>query len=416
LSTVSKAGEPGFEPRLTDPESVVLPLHYSPIKNLNATGHLNLHPTGQYCKKIRGRLFYFGKNKQLALKKYLESATKLHTSTKNSNNVTNEYICLKDLCNLYLDYQHDKTKAETLTKRYYADQIKSLQHFVKFIGPHKNVCDIRTIDLQVYKNNLMKKYHSAASVNLGIAIMKAMFNWAFKNDLVDKIPKINVVNKLKTARVERLVFTPEQIHNLLDVSVGDMKTMILLGLNCGFGSTDCALLSWSDIDWQNERVKLPRSKTGIYRNLKLWPETINALKALPKRGTKVFYTNKGNLWVRIIETHDDNGVVKYSRVDSVSTEFSKLLKKAGIKTEKGVGFYTLRRTAATMAARSGDPFAVQKLLGHADLKMATVYVQDVSEQTDRVINNMRKLIIQDGSLPAADSSADLTGRVSPEGT
>jgi integrase len=33
-------------------------------------------------------------------------------------------------------------------------------------------------------------------------------------------------------------------------------------------------------------------------------------------------------------------------------------------------FYTLRRTAATIAARSGDPFAVQRLLGHADLQMA----------------------------------------------
>jgi len=42
-------------------------------------------------------------------------------------------------------------------------------------------------------------------------------------------------------------------------------------------------------------------------------------------------------------------------------------------------------TAATVAARSGDPFAVQRLLGHVDLKMATRYVQDVSEQTDRVI-------------------------------
>ena len=26
-----KTGEQGFEPRLTDPESVVLPLHYSPV-------------------------------------------------------------------------------------------------------------------------------------------------------------------------------------------------------------------------------------------------------------------------------------------------------------------------------------------------------------------------------------------------
>jgi len=58
------------------------------------------------------------------------------------------------------------------------------------------------------------------------------------------------------------------------------------------------------------------------------------------------------------------------------------MKKIGIKAPKGTGFYTLRRTAATIAARSGDPFAVQKLLGHVDLTMTTRYVQDVSEQTD----------------------------------
>ena len=89
--------------------------------------------------------------------------------------------------------------------------------------------------------------------------------------------------------------------------------------------------------------------------------------------------------------------MKYTKDNALSKEFSKLIKKAGIKTVKGVGFYTLRRTAATLAAKSGDSFAVQRLLGHADLKMATTYVQDVSEQTDRVINNSRKLIIQGDS-------------------
>jgi len=67
---------------------------------------------------------------------------------------------------------------------------------------------------------------------------------------------------------------------------------------------------------------------------------------------------------------------------------------AGFWAPKGTGFYTLQRTAATIAARSGDPFAVQRLLGHANLKMATRYVQDVSKQTDRVIENSREYVIQ----------------------
>jgi len=65
-----------------------------------------------------------------------------------------------------------------------------------------------------------------------------------------------------------------------------------------------------------------------------------------------------------------------------------------IHVPKGTGFYALRRTAATMAARSQDPFAVQRLLRHVDLTMATRYVQDVSEQTDRVIENSREYLIQ----------------------
>ncbi len=90
---------------------------------------------------------------------------------------------------------------------------------------------------------------------------------------------------------------------------------------------------------------------------------------------------------------DGNGDSKYISKNSITPKFSRLMKKAGLKVPKGTGFYTLRRTAATVAARSGDPFAVQRLLGHADLQMATRYVQDVSKQTDRVIKNSRKYMI-----------------------
>jgi integrase len=62
-----------------------------------------------------------------------------------------------------------------------------------------------------------------------------------------------------------------------------------------------------------------------------------------------------------------NGNGKYITPNSITAKFSRLIKKSGLKVPNGTGFYTLRRTAATIAARSGDPFAVQRLLGHADL-------------------------------------------------
>jgi integrase len=172
-----------------------------------------------------------------------------------------------------------------------------------------------------------------------------------------------------------------------------MRAMVWFGLNCGFGCTDCAQLKWKDLDFKNNRVRLARNKTGIPRNLPLWPETIQALKKVSKSGGLVFYTSKGQPWIRIMIKVQDDGQIKYADVNSITPKFSKLMKKAGIQAPKGTGFYTLRRTAATIAARSGDPFAVQRLLGHADLQMATRYVQDVSEQTDRVIERSRRYIV-----------------------
>ena len=143
------------------------------------------------------------------------------------------------------------------------------------------------------------------------------------------------------------------------------------------------------MDLVNGRVTFPRGKTGIPRDLPLWSETIDSLRAIPKKGKLVFYTTRGNPFVRNVLKTDANAQEKYCVLNTISTKFARLIKKAGLDVPKGTGFYSLRRTAATLAARSGDPFAVQRLLGHANLLMATRYVQDVSKQTDEVIQMTR---------------------------
>ncbi len=74
----------------------------------------------------------------------------------------------------------------------------------------------------------------------------------------------------------------------------------------------------------------------------LWPETVQALRVLPEKEELVFYTAKGNpkVWVR-------------KTVDKFGNESS-------------------------TKENAGDSFAVQKLLGPTDVKMATTYVQNGS--------------------------------------
>ncbi|MHC4158209.1 MAG: tyrosine-type recombinase/integrase [Planctomycetota bacterium] len=359
---------------------------------------LTLHPTGQYCKKIKGKIYYFGADRKRALERYLDQATYLHGGRNLIQKASNGNMTLKELCDVYLQYQHSKVIANDLTARHHNDQISSLNKLMAFLGPDRKIKSISTLDLQNYKRRLQKHYGSVCRLNLHISIMKAMFHWARKNDVLENIPNIDAISRRKIIHQERFTFNSEQIAKLLSVADLKMRAMIWLGLNCGFGCTDCALLKWKDLDLENNRVKLARNKTGVARNLPLWLETVEALEKVPKTGKLVFYTSRGNPYIQMLVKTDGNGNGKYTALNAITTKFSRLIKKSGLDVPKGTGFYTLRRTAATIAARSGDPFAVQRLLGHADLQMATRYVQDVSKQTDRVIENSRKYVIQVGQI------------------
>ncbi len=303
-------------------------------------------------------------------------------------------MTLKQLCDMYLKYQYSKLQANNLTARHHNDQIDSLNKLMSFLGHSRKIKSISTLDLQNYKRKLQKSYGSVCRLNLHISIMKALFHWARKNDILANIPNIDAISRGKIVHQERFTFNSEQITKLLSAADVKMRAMVWLGLNCGFGCTDCSELKWTDLDLVNARVKLPRRKTGISRDLPLWPETVEALEKIQRIGKLVFYTSRGNSYIQTLLKNDGNGNGKYTTLNTITTKFSRLIKKSGLDVPKGTGFYALRRTAATIAARSGDPFAVQRLLGHADLQMATRYVQDVSQQTDRVVNNSRMYICQ----------------------
>ena len=355
---------------------------------------LTFHPTGQYCKKIKGKMYYFGSDKKQALERYLGQATYLHGGQNNLQKPTDDNMTLRQLCDMYLKYQYSKLQANDLTARHHNDQIESLNKLMAFLGQARKIKSISTLDLQNYKRRIQKSHVSVCRLNLHISIMKALFHWARKNDVLANIPNIDAVSRGKIVHQEKFTFDPEQINKLLFAADVKMRPIIWLGLNCGFGCTDCSELKWADLDLVNGRAKLPRRKTGILRDLPLWPETVESLEKISRTGKLVFYTSRGNPYIQTLLKSDGNGNGKYTTINTITTKFSRLMKKSGLDVPKGMGFYSLRRTAATFAARSGDPFAVQRLLGHADLQMATRYVQDVSAQTDRVIENSRKYMTQ----------------------
>ena len=95
---------------------------------------LTLHPTGQYCRKIKGKIRYFGTDKKKVLERYLAQATYLHGAQSLIQKASNDKMTLKQLCDLYLQYQHSRVLAGALTPKHYNDHIDSLGRLMSFLG------------------------------------------------------------------------------------------------------------------------------------------------------------------------------------------------------------------------------------------------------------------------------------------
>jgi integrase len=349
------------------------------------------HRNGQWCKRIRGKLYYFGTNKQEALRRYYEESTALHSGRGHSEGQPSrqpDTMTLRDLCNSYIHHQRTRAAAGKIRLRQSIEPEGRLKTFVQFLGPDRLVSTIKAIDLENYQAARVEAGKAPTTINNDLAPVKALFNWAVKMELIDKGPNCAAIERVPVPEVDRPIFSPDEFERLFDLANTQMKAMLLLGLNCGLGCTDCAELEWKHLDLVGGRMDYPRPKTGVDRNLKLWHRTIQALKAIPVRGDYVFYTKAGNQWGwRVSGKYDDKPLTR---------AFKRLMKRVGIPQKRGMGFYTLRRTAATIAAQTGDVFAVQSILGHKDLKMASRYVQraKLTPQSDRAIEHMQTWLEQ----------------------
>lgn len=154
-----------------------------------------LHKTCQYCKKIKSKFYYFGSDKKVSLNRYLEQASYLHAGKQQYLN-DKKNLSIKTLWNLYLDHQESRASIGEIKLRHLYDQISLLQDFVRFIRLNRSVSDISTVDFQNYRKKLIKDGRSANAINNRIAVVKAMYNWALDNEVIDSAPRLNAVKKV----------------------------------------------------------------------------------------------------------------------------------------------------------------------------------------------------------------------------
>jgi integrase len=341
------------------------------------------HAAGVWAKKIRGRLVYFGpwSDPDGALMKYLEQKDALHAGRTPRPDPNT--LAVKNVANSFLIAKQEAVEVGELSPRTWADYRSIMEMLVGGLGKSRLVAHLAPSDFAALKNKLAARNgpHRMCTI---VQVIRSAFKHAYDSDLLDRPvrfgPSFKRTSK-KTLRLHRArqgakLFTADEIRRLLEAAGPTMQAMILLGVNCGFGNTDCGRLPLYAVDLEAGMIDFPRPKTGISRRCALWPESVAALReALAARPAPkdaadaglVFITKYGGGWAK-----DDNA-------GPLTQAMGKLLRALQINGRKGLGFYTLRHTFRTVADEAKDQPAADYIMGHEVPHMSAVYRETISD-------------------------------------
>ncbi len=174
--------------------------------------------------------------------------------------------------------------------------------------------------------------------------------------------RVPVVKKPRNTRVEAL--RPEEVERLVAAARDPLDLLIVaLLFETGLRAQEAVSLRLRDIDPARREIRVRNAKYGEERTVYYGALTQQALEAWLARNPGL--------------GPDDNLLgISYS---ALYKRLKTLAKRAGIDPRK-VRPHVLRHTFATEALRRGIPLpAVQRLLGHHDIKVTQIYLHLLDE-------------------------------------
>jgi integrase len=360
-------------------------------KKPNKNFPLFAHANGQWCKKVKGRLHYFGPwdDHNAALDRWLLKKDDLIAGRKPKSRAKSEQNTLDQSVQSYLAFIDQKVQRGERSERWLEDLKMSMKLFLDVVGRHwaldsldaddfaavaKRAWEVRT---KVGKK-IVTRRASPLTSQKHIHRIRGFFNWCKKQGFISDVPTYGagfdppdkaVINRHRNSKDQRY-FSRSEVRGLLRESKSDprMYAAILLAINTGCQNEDIATLQVKHLDLRGGWYVQPRSKKGTKRRAKIWSRTVKALRVLLEgrevaQDDLVFISNDGGSW------HGRN---------CLSKEFCKLKTKAGITTP-GAGFQWLRHSFITEASQGGDLLAVQLACGHADRSITQNYIHSIND-------------------------------------
>jgi integrase len=362
---------------------------------------------GRYCKWINGRMVYFGRDERLARAMLLDLVRRQTLGHLEPD----QQVPLHELADHYHAACQLRISDGTMQARTLDDYTGAIREFLRSVGRTRLVSSLGADDFSLFRSALARRLGCYA-LDRNIVSIRRMFRWAAENRVIDREPIYGSGFRVSSRADKRFaqakhesdhgprVFNLPEIDAILDAAREPMRTMILLGLNCGMYSIDCSDLLWSDIREVDgvTMIDRRRAKTGVVQRAPLWPEVLQSLGI--RRVGRVFSTRRGNAWNR------RNGT------DSIAMEFGKMRHRAGV-TRAGLGFGALRHTHVSAVSELPDINACRMVRGHQILGIESHYDFPSLERLLAVTSHARSKILRTPSAPPDVSPSSLRSAALP---
>ncbi len=366
-------------------------------------------PSGQGAKKIKQKVYYFGKDRDEAAKRWADEKDALFAGRK--PNRLSGSPKLSELANVFHDAYQKKVDQGEMSQRHLDGCTTTLQRLIELVGADCRLDTLTPLDFDGIRTRLFEpklttktarggvtpkaiSKRSLVTVDGDIRRITLFVRWVVSRKLVESVdmgcdfkPSSRKQLRKHRAKQPKKMFEPEGIRAIVDECSVSFKPIVLLAANAGIGGRDIANITFDDIKAIDEKetwIDLPRLKTGAQRRFLLWSETQQAIREYLKvrpvakqaEDTNIVFLTRNRIpWVR------DEGS---KHTDSICSTFAKLRKDACV--DRG-SFYDLRRTFATVGGASLDLLAVRFIMGHAEDSndMSARYNQEISDDRIRKV-------------------------------
>ena len=249
-------------------------------------------------------------------------------------------------------------------------------------GEHKDIQAVTRTDMETYiaglyeKNTKNKKY-STGTICMKIRSLKRFFEYLEQANTIFINPMEYISEPKKEITIPRSILSSKEMAKLLDQPNLGTKTgirdraVLEVFYSTGIRLSELCNLSIFDVDLQGKMLRINQGKGRKDRVVPLGRHTVRFVREYISRVRPHF--TKRNRKSRVLFV---NRLGDPLSKQVVSVMVRTCAKRAKIR--KKVSAHVLRHTFATMLVKNGaDVVAVQKMLGHRDLRTTQGYIKEL---------------------------------------